>query len=49
MEKIIEKPASDTKKNLDNLNIELQDALDREDYERASRIRDEINSRSKDN
>lgn len=49
MEKMIEKPASDSNKSLDDLNIELQDALDREDYERASRLRDEINSRSKHN
>jgi len=44
-----ETPAQDTNKSLAELNIELQDALDREDYERASRLRDEINSKSKDN
>lgn len=40
---------SDTKKSMEQLERELEEALSAEDYERASKIRDEINSRSKNN
>ena len=40
---------SDTQKSMEQLERELEDALAAEDYERASKIRDEINSRSKNN
>jgi bifunctional DNase/RNase len=46
---IRESAVTDTHKSMDDLNSELQDAIDNEDYERASRLRDEINSRSKNN
>lgn len=40
---------TDNQKSLEQLQQELDDALKNEDYERASNIRDEINSRSKNN
>jgi bifunctional DNase/RNase len=46
---IQESAVTDTHKSMEDLNSELQDAIDNEDYERASRLRDEINSRSKNN
>ncbi len=48
IEKSIEKQEDDYhKKTSDELKELLQKALDREDYEKASRIRDEINARRK--
>ncbi len=48
VEKAIEKQEDDfRKRHLTSLKDLLQKALDREDYERASRIRDEINARKK--
>ncbi len=49
MDHLQESSVKDTHKSMDDLNSELQDALDNEDYERASRLRDEINNRSKNN
>lgn len=40
---------SDSKKSIDQLQSELKEALAAEDYERATKLRDEINNRSKSN
>lgn len=39
----------DNQKSLEDLNAELEEAISEEDYERASRLRDEINSRNQEN
>jgi bifunctional DNase/RNase len=49
LEEIAPVVATDEQKSLDDLNAELEDAISREDYERASKLRDEINKRSKSN
>ncbi|MCL4164884.1 UNVERIFIED_CONTAM: hypothetical protein GTU68_060429, partial [Idotea baltica] len=40
---------TDNQKSLDQLQVELDEALAAEDYERATKLRDEINNRSKSN
>lgn len=49
LEEIAPVKEKDDQKSLDDLNAELEDAINREDYERASKLRDEINKRSQSN
>lgn len=49
LEEIAPVVETDEQKSLDELNKELEEAIKREDYERASNLRDEINKRSKSN
>ena len=49
LEEVLSEPQSDDAMSLDELKKELDDAIKKEDYERASQIRDEINRRQQSN
>ncbi|MEM7161257.1 MAG: bifunctional nuclease domain-containing protein [Bacteroidota bacterium] len=49
LEEVLSEPQSDDAMSLDELKSELDDALKKEDYERSSQIRDEINRRQQAN
>ena len=49
LEEVLAEPVSDDSMSLDELKVELDDALKNEDYERASQVRDEINRRQQSN
>lgn len=49
LEEVLSEPVSDDALSIEELNVQLDDAIKNEDYERASQIRDEINRRQQSN
>lgn len=49
LEEVLSEPVSDDALSIEELNVQLEDAIKQEDYERASQLRDEINRRQQSN